>query len=152
MRIDIITIFPDFFKTAFNYSIVKKAIEKNIVNIKIHDLRDFTDNKQKSIDDYPYGGGAGMVMNIEPIYNCITKLKQEREYDEIIYLSPDGERLNQGISNKLSLCGNLILLCGHYKGIDHRVRENLITQEISIGDYVLTGGEMPAGISPPVRT
>ena len=146
MRIDIITIFPDFFKTAFNYSIVKKAIEKNIVNIKIHDLRDFTDNKQKSIDDYPYGGGAGMVMNIEPIYNCITKLKQEREYDEIIYLSPDGERLNQGISNKLSLCGNLILLCGHYKGIDHRVRENLITQEISIGDYVLTGGEMPATI------
>jgi|TARA_B110000483_G_scaffold73138_1_gene90973 tRNA (guanine37-N1)-methyltransferase len=146
MRIDIITIFPDFFKTAFNYSIVKKAIEKNIVNIKIHDLRDFTDNKQKSIDDYPYGGGPGMVMNIEPIYNCITKLKQEREYDEIIYLSPDGERLNQGISNKLSLCGNLILLCGHYKGIDHRVRENLITQEISIGDYVLTGGEMPATI------
>ena len=146
MRIDIITVFPDFFKTAFNYSIVKKAIEKNIVNIKIHNLRDFTDNKQKSIDDYPYGGDPGMVMNIEPIYNCITKLKQEREYDEIIYLSPDGERLNQGISNKLSLCGNLILLCGHYKGIDHRVRENLITQEISIGDYVLTGGEMPATI------
>ena len=146
MRIDIITIFPDYFTTAFNYSIVKKAIDKNIVNINIHNLRDFTKNKQKSIDDYPYGGGAGMVMNIEPIFNCITKLKQEREYDEIIYLTPDGETLNQSISNSLSLKENIILLCGHYKGIDHRVREELITKEISIGDYVLTGGEMPATI------
>ena len=146
MRIDIITIFPDYFTTAFNYSIVKKAIDKNIVNINIHNLRDFTKNKQKSIDDYPYGGGAGMVMNIEPIFNCITKLKQEREYDEIIYLTPDGETLNQSTSNSLSLNENIILLCGHYKGIDHRVREELITKEISIGDYVLTGGEMPATI------
>jgi tRNA (guanine37-N1)-methyltransferase len=146
MRIDIITIFPDYFTTAFNYSIVKKAIDKNIVNINIHNLRDFTKNKQKSIDDYPYGGGAGMVMNIEPIFNCIIKLKQEREYDEIIYLTPDGETLNQSISNSLSLKENIILLCGHYKGIDHRVREELITKEISIGDYVLTGGEMPATI------
>tara|TARA_B110000459_G_scaffold191807_1_gene228318 strand:- start:396 stop:1070 length:675 start_codon:yes stop_codon:yes gene_type:complete len=146
MRIDIITIFPDYFTTAFNYSIVKKAIDKNIVNINIHNLRDFTKNKQKSIDDYPYGGGAGMVMNIEPIFNCITKLKQEREYDEIIYLTPDGETLNQSTSNSLSLKENIILLCGHYKGIDHRVREELITKEISIGDYVLTGGEMPATI------
>ena len=146
MRIDIITIFPDYFTTAFNYSIVKKAIEKNIVNINIYNLRDFTKNKQKSIDDYPYGGGAGMVMNIEPIFNCITKLKKEREYDEIIYLTPDGETLNQSTSNNLSLKDNIILLCGHYKGIDHRVREELITKEISIGDYVLTGGEMPATI------
>jgi len=146
MRIDIITIFPDYFTTAFNYSIVKKAIDKNIVNINIQNLRDFTKNKQKSIDDYPYGGGAGMVMNIEPIFNCITKLKQEREYDEIIYLTPDGETLNQSTSNSLSLKENIILLCGHYKGIDHRVREELITKEISIGDYVLTGGEMPATI------
>ena len=146
MRIDIITIFPDYFTTAFNYSIVKKAIDKNIVNINIHNLRDFTKNKQKSIDDYPYGGGAGMVMNIEPIFNCITKLKQEREYDEIIYLTPDGETLNQSTSNSLSLKENIILLCGHYKRIDHRVREELITKEISIGDYVLTGGEMPATI------
>ena len=146
MRIDIITIFPDYFTTAFNYSIVKKAIDKNIVNINIHNLRDFTKNKQKSIDDYPYGGGAGMVMNIEPIFNCITKLKQEREYDEIIYLTPDGETLNQSTSNSLSLKENIILLCGHYKGIDHRVREELITKEISICDYVLTGGEMPATI------
>ena len=146
MRIDIITIFPDYFTTAFNYSIVKKAIDKNIVNINIHNLRDFTKNKQKSIDDYPYGGGAGMVMNIEPIFNCITKLKKERQYDEIIYLTPDGETLNQSTSNSLSLKENIILLCGHYKGIDHRVREELITKEISIGDYVLTGGEMPATI------
>lgn len=146
MRIDIITIFPDYFTTAFNYSIVKKAIDKNIVNINIHNLRDFTKNKQKSIDDYPYGGGAGMVMNIEPIFNCITKLKKEREYNEIIYLTPDGETLNQSTSNSLSLKENIILLCGHYKGIDHRVREELITKEISIGDYVLTGGEMPATI------
>ena len=146
MRIDIITIFPDYFTTAFNYSIVKKAIDKNIVNINIHNLRDYTKNKQKSIDDYPYGGGAWMVMNIEPIFNCITKLKQKREYDEIIYLTPDGETLNQSTSNSLSLKENIILLCGHYKGIDHRVREELITKEISIGDYVLTGGEMPATI------
>ena len=146
MRIDIISIFPDFFKNAFNYSIVKKAMQKKLVSIKIHNLRDHTKNKQKSIDDYPFGGGAGMVMNIEPIFNCITSLKKERHYDEIIYLSPDGKTLNQEISNELSLKDNIILLCGHYKGVDHRVREQLITKEISIGDYVLTGGEMPAAI------
>lgn len=146
MRIDIITIFPDYFTTAFNYSIVKKALDKKIVNINIHNLRDFTKNKQKSIDDYAYGGGAGMVMNIEPIFNCITKLKKERVYDEIIYLTPDGKTLNQSTSNNLSLKDNIIFLCGHYKGIDHRIREKLITKEISIGDYVLTGGEMPATI------
>lgn len=146
MRIDIICIFPDFFENAFNYSIVKKAMQKKLVSIKIHNLRDHTKNKQKSIDDYPFGGGAGMVMNIEPIFNCITSLKKERHYDEIIYLSPDGKTLNQEISNELSLKDNIILLCGHYKGVDHRVREHLITKEISIGDYVLTGGEMPAAI------
>ena len=146
MRIDIISIFPDFFKNAFNYSIVKKAMQKKLVSIKIHNLRDHTKNKQKSIDDYPFGGGAGMVMNIEPIFNCITSLTKERRYDEIIYLSPDGKTLNQEISNELSLKDNIILLCGHYKGVDHRVREHLITKEISIGDYVLTGGEMPAAI------
>jgi len=146
MRIDIISIFPDFFKNAFDYSIVKKAMQKKLVSIKIHNLRDHTKNKQKSIDDYPFGGGAGMVMNIEPIFNCITSLKKERHYDEIIYLSPDGKTLNQEISNELSLKDNIILLCGHYKGVDHRVREHLITKEISIGDYVLTGGEMPAAI------
>lgn len=146
MRIDIISIFPDFFENAFNYSIVKKAMQKKLVSIKIHNLRDHTKNKQKSIDDYPFGGGAGMVMNIEPIFNCITSLKKERHYDEIIYLSPDGKTLNQEISNELSLKDNIILLCGHYKGVDHRVREHLITKEISIGDYVLTGGEMPAAI------
>lgn len=146
MRIDIISIFPDFFENAFDYSIVKKAMQKKLVSIKIHNLRDHTKNKQKSIDDYPFGGGAGMVMNIEPIFNCITSLKKERHYDEIIYLSPDGKTLNQEISNELSLKDNIILLCGHYKGVDHRVREHLITKEISIGDYVLTGGEMPAAI------
>tara|TARA_B110000238_G_C16141305_1_gene446446 strand:- start:5917 stop:6591 length:675 start_codon:yes stop_codon:yes gene_type:complete len=146
MRIDLISIFPDFFENAFNYSIVKKAMQKKLVSIKIHNLRDHTKNKQKSIDDYPFGGGAGMVMNIEPIFNCITSLKKERRYDEIIYLSPDGKTLNQEISNELSLKDNIILLCGHYKGVDHRVREHLITKEISIGDYVLTGGEMPAAI------
>ena len=146
MRIDIITIFPDFFESSLNFSILKKAKEKNIVEIKTHNLRDFSENKQKSVDDYQFGGGAGMVMNIQPIYNCINYLKKERNYDEIIYLTPDGERLNQGLCNSISLKGNIILLCGHYKGIDHRIREHLITKEISIGDYVLTGGELAACI------
>ena len=146
MRIDIITIFPDFFESSLNFSILKKAKEKNIVEIKIHNLRDFSENKQKSVDDYQFGGGAGMVMNIQPIYNCINYLKKERHYDEIIYLTPDGETLNQGLCNAISLKGNVILLCGHYKGIDHRIREHLITKEISIGDYVLTGGELAACI------
>jgi len=146
MRIDIITIFPDFFNHFFEYSILKRAQENNKVEIKIHNLRDYSTNKQKSVDDYQFGGGAGMVMTIQPIDNLITKLKSEIDYDEIIYLSPDGERLNQQICNSLSINKNLILLCGHYKGIDQRVRELHITKEISIGDYVLTGGEAAAAI------
>ena len=144
MRIDIITIFPDFFEHIFNFSIIKRAQEKKITNIKIHNLRDYSLNKQKSVDDYQFGGGSGMVMNIQPIYDCIQQLKKEREYDEIIYLTPDGEKLTQTLSNQLSLNKNLIFLCGHYKGIDHRIREHIITKEISIGDYVITGGELAA--------
>ena len=146
MRIDIITIFPEFFESSLNFSILKKAKEKKIIDIKTHNLRDYSENKQKSVDDYQFGGGPGMVMNIQPIYNCINKLKNERNYDEIIYLTPDGQTLNQKLCNSISLKGNIILLCGHYKGIDHRIREHLITKEISIGDYVLTGGELAACI------
>ena len=146
MRIDIITIFPEFFESSLNFSILKKAKEKKIIDIKTHNLRDYSENKQKSVDDYQFGGGPGMVMNIQPIYNCINKLKNERNYDEIIYLTPDGQTLNQRLCNSISLKGNIILLCGHYKGIDHRIREHLITKEISIGDYVLTGGELAACI------
>ena len=146
MRIDIITIFPDFFKNTLDFSIIKKAQEKKIVDFHIHNLRDYSENKQKSIDDYQFGGGAGMVMNIQPIYNCINNLKTKRNYDEVIYLTPDGEKLNQGLCNSLSLNQNIILLCGHYKGVDHRIREHLITKEVSIGDYVITGGELAACI------
>ena len=146
MRIDIITIFPDFFKNTLDFSIIKKAQEKKIVDFHIHNLRDYSENKQKSIDDYQFGGGAGMVMNIQPIYNCINNLKIKRKYDEVIYLTPDGEKLNQGLCNSLSLNQNIILLCGHYKGVDHRIREHLITKEVSIGDYVITGGELAACI------
>ena len=144
MRIDILSILPDFFSGAFEHSILKRAKRKGIVEIHIHDIRKYTTNKQKSVDDYQYGGGAGMVMTIQPIDDLIGKLKSERDYDEIIYLTPDGEKLNQGICNQLSTNQNIILLCGHYKGIDQRIRENLITKEISIGDYVLTGGELGA--------
>ena len=146
MRIDIITIFPDFFKNTLDFSIIKKAQEKKIVDFHIHNLRDYSENKQKSIDDYQFGGGAGMVMNIQPIFNCINHLKNKRNYDEVIYLTPDGEKLNQGLCNSLSLNQNIILLCGHYKGVDHRIREHLITKEVSIGDYVITGGELAACI------
>ena len=146
MRIDIITLFPEFFDAYFEYSILKRAKENSKVEIKIHNLRDYSINKQKSVDDYQFGGGAGMVMCIQPIDDCISKLKAEREYDEIIYLSPDGTTLNQQICNTLSTHKNLILLCGHYKGIDQRAREYIITKEISIGDYVLTGGEVAAAI------
>ena len=142
MRIDIITIFPEFVSEFFKYSILKKAQEKKYAKIKIHNLRDYSDNKQRSVDDYQFGGGSGMVMNIQPIDNCITSLSKERSYDEIIYMSPDGDLLNQKICNNLSTAKNLIILCGHYKGIDHRIREHLITKEISIGNYVLTGGEV----------
>ena len=146
MRIDIITIFPDFFKSPFSHSIVKIAQEKNKVEINIHDLRSYSKNKQKSVDDYQFGGGSGMVMNIQPIDDCISKLESERKYDEIIYLTPDAPTLTQGTSNKLSSSKNLIILCGHYKGIDQRIRDYLITMEISIGDYVLTGGELAAAV------
>ena len=146
MRIDIITIFPESFNSTLDFSILKKAQENNIVNIQIHNLRDYSENKQKSVDDYQFGGGAGMVMNIQPIYKCIEELKSNNSYDEIIYLTPDGQKLNQSICNNLSLKQNIILLCGHYKGIDHRIREHLITKEISIGDYVITGGELAASI------
>ena len=146
MRIDIISAVPELLSGPFNSSIIKKSVEKNLVDICIHNLRDYSVNKYKSIDDYQYGGGAGMVMLIEPIDKCISKLKKERNYDEIIYMSPDGMKLNQQTCNKLSCVKNIIILCGHYKGIDQRVRDNLITMEISIGDYVLTGGELPAAI------
>ena len=146
MRIDIITLFPEFFNAYFEYSILKRAKENGKAEIIIHNLRDYSTNKQKSVDDYQFGGGAGMVMCIQPIDDCISKLKGERNYDEVIYLSPDGEMLNQQICNTLSTYKNLILLCGHYKGIDQRVREHIITKEISIGDYVLTGGEVAAAI------
>ena len=142
MRIDILSILPDIFTGVFEQSILKRAKEKGIVEIHIHDIRKYSTQKQKSVDDYQYGGGAGMVMCIQPIDDLISKLKSERDYDEVIYLTPDGEMLNQGICNQLSTLKNIILLCGHYKGIDQRIRENLITKEISIGDYVLTGGEL----------
>ena len=144
MRIDILSILPDFFNIAFEQSILKRAQKKGIVEIHIHDIRKYSTNKQKSVDDYQYGGGAGMVICIQPIDDLISKLKSERNYDEIIYLTPDGEQLNQGICNKLSTLKNIILLCGHYKGIDQRIRDHFISKEISIGDYVLTGGELGA--------
>jgi tRNA (guanine37-N1)-methyltransferase len=146
MRIDIITIFPDFFNHFFEYSILKRAQEKKKIEIKIHNLRDYSTNKQKSVDDYQFGGGAGMVMNIQPIDDLILKLKEERKYEDVIYMTPDGDRLNQQTCNTLSTYKNLIILCGHYKGIDERARELHITKEISIGDFVLTGGEAAAGI------
>lgn len=144
MRIDIISVLPELMASAFQASILKRAIEKGLAEVHFHQLRDWSVGKHRQVDDEPYGGGAGMVMMIEPIDKCITELKSEREYDEVIYLTPDGEPLNQKIANTLSLKKNLIFLCGHYKGIDHRVRELHITKEISIGDYVLTGGELAA--------
>jgi len=146
MRIDIITVLPDLLESPLNTSILRRAQEKGLVEIHVHNLRDYSTNKQKSVDDYAFGGGAGMVMQIEPIAACIEKLKSERSYDEIIYMTPDGETLKQGIANTLSLKENLMILAGHYKGIDERVRELFITKEISIGDYVLTGGELPTAI------
>ncbi|MFN2261482.1 MAG: tRNA (guanosine(37)-N1)-methyltransferase TrmD [Psychroflexus sp.] len=145
MRIDIITVVPDLLKSPFEASILKRAIEKKLVEIHIHNLRDYTNTNYKQVDDYQYGG-AGMVMMLEPIDKCITKLKSERNYDDIIYMSPDGEKLNQSMANSLSLQENLIILCGHYKGVDQRVRDHFITREISIGDYVLSGGELGAAV------
>ena len=146
MRIDIITVVPNLLKSPFESSILKNSLDKGIVKVKIHNLREYSINKYKSVDDYQFGGGSGMVLMIEPIDKCISKLKSERNYDEIIYLSPDGEKLNQSTANKFSLLNNIILLCGHYKGIDQRVRDNIITKEVSIGDYVLSGGELAAAI------
>jgi tRNA (guanine37-N1)-methyltransferase len=146
MRIDIITIFPEMFEGPFSESIINRAQQKKLVEIHLHQLRDYTTDKHHKVDDYPFSGGAGMVMMIEPVARCIDKLTSEREYSEVIYMSPDGELLNQRMANKLSLSGNLILLCGHYKGIDERIREHFITKEISIGDYVLSGGELAAAV------
>lgn len=144
MRIDIITVVPDLLKSPFEASIMQRSIAKGLVDVQFHNLRDYTTTKYKQVDDYQFGGGAGMVMMIEPIDKCITKLKSERSYDEVIYMTPDGETLNQGMANTLSLAGNIIILCGHYKGVDQRVRDHFITKEISIGDYVLSGGELGA--------
>ena len=144
MRIDILTLFPEMFEGPFSSSIIKRAVENNLATIHIHDIRDYSTDKHRRVDDYPYGGGAGMVLMVEPIARCIDSLKQERSYDEVIFLTPDGEPYKQTTANHLSTKSNLILLCGHYKGIDERVRQHYITREISIGDYVLSGGELPA--------
>ena len=146
MRIDIITVLPELLKSPFEASILKRAIEKGLVEVHLHNLRDFATNSYNQIDDYQFGGGAGMVMMIEPIDKCISGLKAERDYDEVIYMTPEGQTLDQGISNQLSLKGNIIILCGHYKGVDQRVRDQFITREISVGDYVLSGGELAAAI------
>ena len=146
MRIDILTVVPELLESPLNHSIVQRAKDKGLVEIHIHNLRDYGKGRYKQVDDYSFGGDAGMVMMIEPIYTLIEELKSQREYDEVIYTSPDGEILNQGISNQLSCKENIIILCGHFKGVDHRVREHLITKEISVGDYVLSGGEIPAAI------
>ena len=144
MRLDIITCLPDLFEGPLSQSIVRRAQDKGLVEIYIHNLREYAENKQQHVDDYAYGGGAGMVLMVEPIDKCITKLQKERTYQEVIYLTPDGQTLHQGMANRLSLHENLILLCGHYKGVDQRVRDHLVTREISIGDYVLSGGELAA--------
>lgn len=146
MRIDIITVLPELLKSPFEASILKRAIDGGLVEVHFHNLRDYTSDNYKSIDDTQFGGGAGMVMMIEPIDACITHLKNTRHYDEIIYMTPDGETLKQGMANQLSLKRNIIILCGHYKGVDQRVRDHFITREISIGDYVLSGGELGAAV------
>jgi tRNA (guanine37-N1)-methyltransferase len=146
MRIDIITVLPQLLESPFQHSILKRAIEKGLVEVNLINLRDYSTHKQKSVDDYAFGGGAGMVMGIEPIANCITTLKSQRVYDEVIYTTPDGETFNQKTANHLSTLNNIIILCGHYKGVDERVREHFITKEISIGDYVLSGGELAAAV------
>ncbi|RZP04937.1 MAG: tRNA (guanosine(37)-N1)-methyltransferase TrmD, partial [Flavobacteriales bacterium] len=146
MRIDIITAVPELLKSPFEASILKRAIEKKLVSVYVHNIRDYSTNSYNQIDDYQFGGGAGMVMMIEPIDKCISKLKSQRDYDEIIYMTPDGNTFNQGTANKISLMKNIIILCGHYKGVDQRVRDQFITMEISIGDYVLSGGELASAI------
>jgi tRNA (guanine37-N1)-methyltransferase len=146
MRIDIITVLPEMIEGFVNESILARAQKKGLAEIHLHNLRDYSNDKWRRVDDYPYGGFAGMVMQIEPIDRCISALKSERNYDEVIFTTPDGEQFDQPMANELSLLNNVIILCGHYKGIDHRVREHLITKEISVGDYVLTGGELAAAI------
>lgn len=146
MQIDIITLFPELLKSPFEVSILKRAILSKKVDVNFHNLRDYAFNKQKQVDDYPFGGGSGMVMKIEPIDNCLKYLKKNKSYDEIIYLTPDGEKLNQKISNELSTKQNIVVICGHYKGVDQRVRDHLVTKEISIGDFVLSGGELAAAV------
>jgi tRNA (guanine37-N1)-methyltransferase len=146
MRIDIISAVPDLMTSCFGHSILKRAINNKLVEVNLINLRDYSTNKQKQIDDYAFGGGAGMVLMIEPIAACLNDLKSQRDYDEIIYMSPDGELLNQKMCNQYSLLKNIVILCGHYKGIDERVRQHLVTKEISIGDYVLSGGEIPAAV------
>lgn len=144
MRIDIITVLPEMFESPLGCSILKRAQNKGLAEFHVHNLRDYTTNKHRKVDDYPFGGEAGMVMQVEPIDRCISALKAERDYDEVIFTSPDGEMFDQPMANSMSLLNNIIILCGHYKGVDYRVREHLITKEISVGDYVLTGGELPA--------
>lgn len=146
MRIDILTVLPKLLESPFNDSILKRAIDKKLVKVHVHNIRDYSTQKQKQVDDYQFGGGAGMVMTIQPIADCIDKLKSERTYDEILYMTPDGERFNQNIANALSLKENIIILCGHYKGVDQRIRDHYITKELSIGDYVLSGGELAAAV------
>ncbi|MCU4157982.1 tRNA (guanosine(37)-N1)-methyltransferase TrmD [Carboxylicivirga sp. A043] len=146
MRIDILTLFPEMFEGPLTQSIMKRAVDKGLVEMHFHDIRDYTLDKHKKVDDYAFGGGAGMVMTIQPIADLIEKLKAEREYDHIIYMTPDGQRFEQRIANTLSLSENIIILCGHYKGVDQRIRDHYVTMEISIGDYVLTGGELAAAV------
>jgi len=146
MRIDILTVLPELLISPLGESILRRAQQKGLVEIVVHNLRDYTSDRHRQVDDYPFGGQAGMVMKVEPVFRCIEKLRAERAYDEVIYTSPDGVRYDQHEANRLSTLGNLIILCGHYKGIDHRIREHLVTREISIGDYVLTGGELAAAV------
>ena len=146
MRIDILSVVPELLDSPLSHSIVGRAIKKGLVEIHVHNLRKYGIGPRKNVDDYSYGGDAGMVMMVEPVFRMIEELRAERDYDEIIYMSPDGEILDQAIANELSLKGNIIILCGHYKGIDHRIREHLITREISVGDYVVSGGEIPAAL------
>ena len=146
MRIDIISVVPEMLESPLGCSIVKRACDAGLAEIHVHNLRDWSTNKHRKVDDYPFGGEAGMVMQIEPVDRCITELKSQRDYDEVIFTAPDGETFNQKMANSLSLLNNIIILCGHYKGIDYRVREHFVTREITIGDYVLTGGELPAAI------
>ena len=146
MRIDILTVMPDALESPLHTSILQRAQDKGLVEIHVHNLRDWSLRKHRKVDDYPFGGEAGMVMQIEPVWRCMEELKSQREYDEIIFTSPDGEQLDQPMANALSLKENIMILCGHYKGVDYRIREHLITKEITIGDYVLTGGELPAAV------